>query len=373
MKKLALYVHIPFCVKKCNYCNFYSIDNYAFEDGYCECVSKQIERESKNFEGYCVETIYFGGGTPSSINAKNIQKILLAIKDNFNCDLEEVSIECNPNSLTDEKIEKYLSLGINRFSVGIQSMSNDTLIMLGRKHSVDDCHYVMKALKKHNVQNFNVDYILGTLSANFEDEKRFLDFVSKYDIPHVSAYALKVEESTPLYNMVKLNQVKLNDDDLQVDEYDYLVENLNKLGIIRYETSNFAKIGFECKHNLAYWDLTEYLGVGTKAHSFHHNKRVSIENSICDYIDSIKKSKNLNTIIENLEQDSLMFEYVMLALRTKYGVVFERFRELFSKDFDSVYGERINQNKQYFNVTQQNLTVKDECFYVLNSILLKIL
>lgn len=374
MEELAIYIHIPFCESKCLYCNFYSVTDKSRENEYISKVKTEIEFFSSRLKSKKVKSIYFGGGTPSCINPNYIGEILESINSNFNVSKNaEISIECNPNTVTKELIERYLSFNINRFSLGLQSTNNASLKKINRKHTVEQFIDAVKVFKNLGVKNISADFILGLEGQDKSDIDRFVEIVKEYSIPHISAYSLIIEEHTPLFVKVKNKEYLPLDDDTQVDLYDYLMESLKKLGINRYETSSFSQEDFECTHNKCYWDYTNYLGLGVKAHSKIGEYRFSYEKNIKDFLNE----NNFENAFEvsRLSRDEQIFEYVMLALRTKYGVDKKRFLKLFNEDFLTLFGDKIKDKKvvDCFLNDENYVKVKESKQYILNYILGEIL
>lgn len=284
MRELAIYVHIPFCESKCLYCNFYSVTDKSKIQKYINKVKEQIEFFADKLKSQKVKSIYFGGGTPSSIDSIFIKEILDDIKAKFELkENVEISIECNPNTITNKLVESYLSFGINRFSLGLQSTNNEILKKINRKHTFEEFLDAVKIFKSLGVKNISADFILGLEGQDKKDVDTFIRTIKDFKIPHFSAYSLIVEEHTPLFVKVKNKEYVPLDDDTQVDLYDYLMQGLKNIGLNRYETSSFASLGYECTHNKCYWDYTDYIGFGVKAHSKIGDIRFSYEKNIKDF------------------------------------------------------------------------------------------
>ncbi|MBR0350917.1 MAG: radical SAM family heme chaperone HemW [Clostridia bacterium] len=331
MKQLGIYIHIPFCKSKCAYCDFVSFPNIKDkENEYINCLIKEIE--SQNWEEinkkYQVTTIYIGGGTPSFIDAKNIQKVLDVLKrkiynsciynesvisinedenQNKNQDKNlresntirnkdiEISIEVNPGTVTKEKLKVYKEAGINRLSIGLQSTNNELLKQIGRIHTYEQFIETYNLAKEVGFYNINVDLMLGLPNQTIEDLKQSLEEVIKLNPNHISVYSLILEEGTPLYNMVEKGQLSLPDEEQERQMYWYVKNKLELSEYKHYEISNFAKQGMESKHNLNCWNQEEYIGFGLSAHSYFENIRYSNTDNVEKYIDfysNIKLQKN---------------------------------------------------------------------------------
>lgn len=374
MRELAIYVHIPFCESKCLYCNFYSVTDKSKIQKYINKVKEQIEFFADKLKSQKVKSIYFGGGTPSSIDSIFIKEILDDIKAKFELkENVEISIECNPNTITNKLVESYLSFGINRFSLGLQSTNNEILKKINRKHTFEEFLDAVKIFKSLGVKNISADFILGLEGQDKKDVDTFIRTIKDFKIPHFSAYSLIVEEHTPLFVKVKNKEYVPLDDDTQVDLYDYLMQGLKNIGLNRYETSSFASLGYECTHNKCYWDYTDYIGFGVKAHSKIGDIRFSYEKNIKDFLEENDFENAFE--VSRLDKDEQIFEYVMLALRTKYGVDKKRFFELFECDFEELFNDKINSEKvkDCFEITENNVVVKESKQYILNYILGEIL
>ena len=267
-EKSGLYFHIPFCFNKCPYCDFYSVK-------YCEGESrnyvKRVIEEIKKYSGE-FDTVYFGGGTPSAIPPELIGEILNASKEQFIIDENsEITVECNPKKELGEIFEKYASYGINRISLGMQSAVDRERFALGRSAGRTEVERAVNAAKNAGIENVSLDLMLGIPNQTEESLTESLDFIDKIKVQHVSAYMLKIEKDTRFYEM--RDRLSLPDEDIVTELYLKTVKSLGELGFKQYEISNFAKDGYESRHNLKYWRLVPYLGIGKSAHSFWNGKR----------------------------------------------------------------------------------------------------
>lgn len=306
MNPKGLYIHIPFCAQKCRYCDFYSVTDLSLTDSYTTAVIRNIKAQDGLFD-----TVYFGGGTPSLLNAKQIKAILSAADITPNA---EISMECNPNSVTPDYLREIRSVGVNRLSFGVQSFCDNELKMLGRLHSANQA--VSAILDAHNsgFGNISADLMLAISGQTFESLRYNLDMLSKLPLTHVSAYMMKVEEGTPLASNEDLLN-KIPDEDDTADMYLESVRILGEIGFEQYEISNFSRNGFECRHNLKYWRCEEYLGIGPAAHSFIDGKRFACPKNIYDFI-----SADVQKTVP-IDNGGSTEEKAMLALRlTKVGL-----------------------------------------------------
>lgn len=378
MKSLGLYVHIPFCKQKCNYCDFYSLGGCS-EAGFSEYINSlctHIENESKHYKEYSVDTIFFGGGTPSLIDAKLIEKTINTIKRNFDVsDNAEISIEANPGTLTEEKLKNYLLSGINRLSIGLQSTDNEELKLLGRIHSYEDFLSNFELARKCGFKNINVDIMYGLPNQKIENLSKTLEDVCKISPEHISAYCLKIEENTMFYKIKE--RLNIPSDDEEYNMYIYVCDYLDKKGYKQYEISNFSKEGSRCKHNMKYWLSEEYVGFGPSAHSFVKNERFFYSNDVEKYK---KEATRVGISPEKLseENDAVecggMDEYVMLKLRLVDGIDTDEFKVRFGKEFLSEYPRVLDfVRTNHIKMTEKSCHFTPKGFFVSNYILAQIL
>lgn len=287
MKNLGIYIHIPFCKRKCAYCDFVSFSNKQnLVDEYVETLKKEINKCKINKEEYLVDTIYFGGGTPSYIDSKYIIDILEVIRNRFNVSKDaEITIEVNPGTASEEKLNDYYKSGINRLSIGLQSVDDKLLKTIGRIHSFSDFLETYSIAKKVGFTNINVDLMTGLPTQNLNDVKISIEKIVELSPKHISVYSLIVEEGTPIEEKISKKELFLPSETLERKMYWTVKEELEKNGYIHYEISNFAKQGYESKHNTSCWNQEEYIGFGLAAHSYINNTRYSntenLENYIC--------------------------------------------------------------------------------------------
>lgn len=333
-KKLGIYVHIPFCESKCSYCNFVSFKSGDdVKENYVLALLKEMEMCKEEYADYTVNTIFIGGGTPSCLRSKAIKNIINAIMSNFSVETDaEITVEANPNSLTMEKLIEFKLAGVNRLSIGLQSLNNNLLKLIGRLHTVEDFCVCLKNARSVGFENINVDLLLGLPQQTLSDVKNELKFLVKEGIPHISAYGLIVENNTKIYRQIASKELVLPPEEKSVKMYDYTLKYLKKKGLLRYEVSNFAKRGFECRHNLKYWRLEDYVGFGVAAHSFVKNFRWQNTNNLKRYINLIEKGKRPECDREEETFTGLKEEFVMLSLRESQGIDLIKFEQSFGED-----------------------------------------
>jgi oxygen-independent coproporphyrinogen-3 oxidase len=319
MKETAIYIHIPFCDHKCIYCDFYSIISYDNVRSYLSSIKKEInyfaEKFSSNRE---IISIFFGGGTPSFMESEYIAEIIYEIRKCFTVKSDaEITIETNPGTVSINKLEKFLSSGINRISIGIQSFNEAELKFLTRIHDSNTAKQTVSDAKSVGFDNISIDLIFNLPNQTKEIWHSNLQQAIDLPIQHISAYSLILEPGTILNKMVLDGKVKLQSDDYDADLYEHTIKFLTGNGFLQYEVSNFAKDGYECIHNNAYWRYKDYLGFGTSAHSFVDGVRWWNYSGLNFYLESIRKKSNAIIGSEKLTEEQKLNEYVMLALRSK--------------------------------------------------------
>ncbi len=339
MKKLGIYIHIPFCKKKCDYCDFISFpDKQNLIDEYIKALKKEIDGYKIEKEEYCINTIYFGGGTPSYIDSTNIIEILNALKQKFNISkTAEITIEVNPGTVDKQKLEDYYKSGINRISIGLQSIDDNLLKKIGRIHKFSDFLETYNLAKEIGFKNINMDLMIGLPTQNMNDIQKTIEKVIELSPNHVSIYSLILEEGTPLEKKINNKELYLPPEELERKMYWKVKEELEKQGYIHYEISNFAKPQFESKHNLACWEQEEYIGFGLAAHSYINNTRSSNTENVDDYINGIDK-----TIHEIQNDEDKMKEYMLLGLRKIEGIRISEFKNRFVDNPIYLYRESLS-------------------------------
>ena len=321
-KPLGIYIHIPFCASKCTYCNFYSFSaNEVLKDEYVSRLITELKKWGAEISRP-ISSVYIGGGTPTVFGGERLSAVLNAVNSSFNVlPNAEITLEGNPADDYGSLAPILKKSGCNRFSLGVQSANDDELALLGRRHNTEDVKKAVATLKQNGIENISVDLMLGLPKSNIEALKKSIDFAVSLNVQHISAYILKLEQGTPLYK----NVVSLPDDDSVSDQYLFLCDKLRAAGYNHYEISNFAKEGYESRHNSSYWKCEEYIGFGPSAHSFFEGKRFYYENDLKGYID------NPTPIPDGM--GGTKEEYIMLGLRLKNGIS--------SADFQNKFGEAL--------------------------------
>lgn len=337
-KQIGLYIHIPFCKQKCSYCDFCSYANKeSFIKRYIQCVLKEIIEVGNNnkidFENgkddlFLVKTIYIGGGTPSLIDSKYIVQIIEDIKLNFEIDEKaEITIEVNPGTVTLEKLEDYKRAGINRLSIGLQSTHEHLLKEIGRIHTYLDFLDTFRFAREAGFENINVDLMIGLPNQTLEEVKDSIEEIVSMEPEHISVYSLILEENTPLFKKVE-EGLELPNEDLERKMYWAVKQTLEQNNYIHYEISNFAKKGYESKHNLDCWNQKEYIGFGIAAHSYTNGIRYSNIENIEQYIKNYDEDKTEENLVFHEKQDTeaMQKEYMLLGLRKIDGVSIQEFK-----------------------------------------------
>lgn len=369
MMNRSIYIHIPFCDSKCAYCDFVS-GKYNEEtiSEYIEELKTEIQlRQDKTCT---ISTIFIGGGTPSSIDVRYIAEIIEKVRHCFNVTKDaEITIEANPCSVSDTKLKIYKQIGINRISFGVQSLNNKILKIIGRRHNKKQALDAICIAKQNGFYNINADILLGLPKQKYKDIKYAIKTLIKQDITHISCYMLINEEGTPLTKQIQSGKIKVLTDDKCVDFYDRVYKLLSKYNFKRYEVSNFSKVGYECKHNIAYWDTDEYYGFGLSAHSYIDNVRSENTSNIKKYLNKEHQESFYKlTITDKIE------ERLMLGLRQTKGVCISNLKNL---GYD-ILKEKENEIKtliggEYIIVENDFIKISPKHFGVGDAITLKLL
>ena len=334
MKEFGIYVHIPFCKSKCHYCDFISYSGKeTIWEKYVEALKEEIKYNSSKLKDKNITTIYIGGGTPSIISSSDLTEILNEIKQDYKIDQNcEITIEVNPGTANEEKLSEYKKAGINRLSIGLQSTNNEILKKIGRIHTYEQFLDTYNTARKVGFSNINVDLMLALPNQSLGDLEKSLKEVIELNPEHISVYSLIVEEGTKLEQMIDEKEVQLLDDEQERQMYWEVKEMLEQNDYIHYEISNFAKKGYESKHNVNCWNQEEYIGFGVAAHSYIDNKRFSNIESVEQYIDNItNKNIEKNVMLQEIQNDEMKKkEYMMLGLRKLEGVSIQEFKNKFT-------------------------------------------
>lgn len=360
MKEVGIYVHIPFCKSKCNYCDFTSFCN---KDNLIKEYIKNLKIEivDRGNQGYLVKTIFIGGGTPSYIDAKFIKEILDTIRENYCVDeMAEVTMEMNPGTAKKENLEIYKEAGINRISIGLQSANDDILKQIGRIHNYKDFLNTIEMVRDAGFENINVDTMIGLPDQTIYDAEDTINKLIELDIPHISVYSLIIEPNTKLEKMLDEKRITLPDEEMERYIYWFIKRKLEEKGYTHYEISNFAKLKYQCKHNLDCWSQKEYLGFGVAAASYEDQTRYVNTSVIEDYIANIENNERYkNAKVEEIQdKTTMMNEYMILSLRKLNGVNIRKFMAKFDENPLEVYKKQIYKLSKLDLITLDINTIK---------------
>ena len=344
-KELGIYIHIPFCVRKCYYCDFISYsdkNNLVYK--YIESLENEIQEWKKSIkkDKSKITTIYIGGGTPSYIEAKHILRILENLKEFINNEIE-ITIEVNPGTVTKQKLEDYKKTGINRLSIGLQETHEDLLKQIGRIHNFAQFEETYKWAKEVGFENINIDLMIGIPNQTIQHIKENIEKVLKFEPNHISVYSLILEENTVLEKQIKSGKLIIPDEETERNMYWYVKNTLELNGYNQYEISNFAKVGKESIHNINCWEQKEYRGFGIAAHSYIDGTRFSNTTSLEEYIENIE-SNNFNRNIrihERQKKEDSQKEYMLLGLRKTEGVSISKFKNKYGENPIFLYQEEL--------------------------------
>ncbi|MCB8964924.1 MAG: radical SAM family heme chaperone HemW [Bacteroidales bacterium] len=353
----GIYIHVPFCHRKCAYCDFYSVGKNSLNDDFPKLIVQEMEQRRNFLPDKNIETIYFGGGTPSLLPASYVEQILNGIGANFSVvPNPEVTLEANPDDITEERMQGYKKIGINRISVGIQSFIDSELEFLGRRHNAQRAIDCITNIKTAGINNISIDLIYGIPHSTTESWMYSLNQAMTLDVQHLSCYHLTYEESTPLTRKLQKGTIRMIDEELSVQQFETLRKITGDQGFEHYEISNFARKGYISRHNSAYWLNTPYLGVGPSAHSYNISSRQWNPRSIGDWSTAIGNGQPLFES-ETIDETTRFNELLITRLRTIWGVnlqtVANEFKEVYTEHLQRLIAEQIRQG----NLTVESNTI----------------
>ncbi|MBP6870668.1 MAG: radical SAM family heme chaperone HemW [Bacteroidales bacterium] len=362
----GIYIHIPFCKQKCHYCNFFSVASVKWRDEFTRALLKEMELRKDYLQGEPVNTVYFGGGTPSLWSIAHLALCIAHLALHFNIEHGvEITLEANPDDINETSLEEWRKAGINRLSIGIQSFFDDDLRYLNRVHDAGQAHRAIEAARRAGFDNLTIDLIYGIPGLTEEKWAKNLETFFSLDIPHLSAYALTVEQKTPLALLIEKGKYAPVDEELSVRHFKMLLEQAKANDFIHYEISNFAREGYYSKHNSLYWLGGHYLGLGPSAHSFNgHSRQWNVSNisqyiKLDEYQSSVEEKEVLST-------DQRYNEYVMTSLRTAWGCDTVHIRNVFGEQFENHFIKKshlfIKKNHLYREGTKYFLTEEGKLF-----------
>ena len=372
-KHLEIYIHIPFCVKKCDYCDFLSDRaDCKTKEEYVDALIKEIELSKNILNGYEVDSIFFGGGTPSILESHLFECIMNAVKKYANINENaEITIECNPGTLTREKLEVYKKTGVNRLSIGLQSANDDELKSIGRIHTWQEFLDNYRIARECGFDNINIDLMSAIPDQTYEGWVKNLRTVAELEPEHISAYSLIVEEGTP-FAARKLN---LPDEDTEYNMYEATAQILKEYGFEQYEISNYARKGRECRHNVGYWTRQDYLGFGLGASSLYGKERFANTTDMKKYLENSKNPEKIREKEPSLTREDEMAEFMFLGLRMTKGISKADFQRCFGCTIESVYGEVLEKYESMELLLEKDgrIFLSREGIHVSNSIMAEFL
>lgn len=370
LNKPGIYIHIPFCSHKCNYCDFYLITNLDIIDRFLINLEKEIVISAGKYKNCTFDSVFIGGGTPSLLKGSQINRIIGTLKNNYKIsDQSEITIETNPENFinNENKLSEFKIAGINRISFGIQSFNDDELNFLTREHSSSQAIQVIENAKKY-FENISIDLIYSLPGQTKASLINTIDTAVELKIPHISAYTLIYEEETPIFNSMKRNIISKNEDTYESELYSIFTEKLLQSGYGHYEVSNYALKDFESRHNMKYWEYSNYLGFGPSAHSFWNGKRWNNFRNIIKYNISLQKNELPMENENSLSVDEMKTEFIMLGLRSK-GVNLKNYNKIFGSIFKEEFSSQIKEikengigelSKEYFSLNEKGYLLADE-------------
>lgn len=373
----GIYLHVPFCVKKCDYCDFVSFPQNGMAKQYFAALWQEIELCRAENRDRQFNTVFFGGGTPSALPPYYIAQTMERIRDSFNVTLEEATIECNPGTVDDEKISVYRNAGFNRISLGVQTFDDRLLRGIGRIHTAQEAEEAVRLARGTGFDNINIDLMYGLPMQEERDYISSIERAAELGVQHISAYSLILEEGTRLYDRVQRGEVSLPDEDQVYDMHRAGMERLKELGYIRYEISNYAKPGKHSLHNMNYWNVGEYLGLGLNSSSALINNggliRFKNAEAMPEYIRDIGRGILPRRDIERIAPADEMFEWAMLGLRKIEGVDRAAFVKRFGADFADVFSQAVNtlENMGWLELDEEHVRLTDRGLDMQNSALME--
>ncbi len=368
-QEFNLYIHVPFCERICIYCDFYVTTARKYFQNYTDSVVKEIELIAEKYHRPAVETIYFGGGTPSYLPEEQLKNIIDRIFNSFHVAAEpEITVEANPNNLTLKKLKNYRSMGINRLSIGVQSFRNSELKFLTRNHDARQAGASLRNARKAGFENISLDLIFGLPDQTLQNWRYNLVAALHFRPEHISIYNLTVEERTHLHKLVQQKKIVLQDEEIELKMFLETIEILNRAGYEQYEISNYAKPGYRSRHNSSYWMGSRYLGLGPSAHSFDGKRRWWNVSNVMKY------TAQLNDGLLPVESDEILtpaqrsLEAILLGLRTAQGLSIPEFEKLTGKKFERQFASAIGKTRNYLRIKDGFVTLTNEGFFLYNKI-----
>lgn len=327
----GIYAHIPFCKSRCIYCGFYSTTLLSLQDEYVDAMLRELDCRKDYLSGEPVKTIYIGGGTPSMLSDKNLSRLCKCLKEFAGENLEEFTVECNPDDVTPELASLLYSLGVNRVSMGAQTFSNERLAFIHRRHKAHQVEEAVNKLRNAGITNISIDLMFGFPDETLEECQNDINTALSLHVQHISAYCLMYEEGTRITQMLQAHEVEEISEENYMRMYNLLIDSLQENGFVQYEISNFSLPGFHSRHNSSYWDGTPYFGFGAAAHSYDIKTRSWNPSDIHIYIVGMEKGE-MKPEVEQLDDRTRYNELVMTSLRTAKGLNLSELERIFGRE-----------------------------------------
>ncbi len=364
----GVYIHLPFCEKLCVYCDFFVSTIKRKAPELVQAIVKEIQISNPYFKEKKLQTIYFGGGTPSIIETHEVEMILKSMKSRFDFkDISEITLEANPNDLTAEKLDGLINIGINRLSIGIQSFNDMELKFLSRNHNGEKAMQAVRAAQKNGFSNLSLDLIFGIPGQTLESWETSLRTAVSLEPTHISLYNLTIEPRTALSKLIRFGQVKKADEDLEFEMFKFANISLEKAGYTHYEISNFSKPGFESKHNSSYWNGVSYLGLGPSAHSYDGITRWWNIANLDTYLENVISEDRISEK-EKLNPKQKEIEFFLLSLRQKKGMDLNLYSENFGFDFFNRFQDPIENLESFLEISNSCVRLNISGFFLYNKI-----
>lgn len=344
-KTIGLYIHIPFCRQKCLYCDFPSWAGKEGQmQGYVDALTKEIRNRGKEYTDRQVVSVFFGGGTPTTLSVPMLEQLMQAVFESWDiAEDAEITTEANPGTLDGEMADALKKMGFNRLSMGVQAWQNRLLKDLGRIHTIESFQENYKAVREAGFDNVNTDLMFALPNQTMADWQETVRNIVALNPEHISAYSLILEEGTPFFDRYEKGELEPAAEELDREMYHWAVDYLAKMGYGQYEISNFAKKGRQSRHNRIYWQAEEYLGMGLGAHSYMDGERFHNRYDLQEYIDAEGEVSLLKEDVEVITEEDALAEFMFLGLRLTEGVSFARFRERFGQEMKNIYGRQIEE------------------------------
>ncbi len=371
----GLYIHIPFCLKKCSYCDFYSLPavSTVLVNRYIKALQKELEIKAASLKDTRMKTVYAGGGTPSILSGEELKILMAVVRKHLEIEeAAEISLEANPATLNADKLKSIREAGFNRISLGVQSFQDDELFVLGRSHNSVDALKTIKLIQDSGLSNYNIDLIYGIPGQTISKWEESLGIAIEAKPAHLSMYLLQLDESTPLADDIRKDRFQLPGEEIEAQMYDIGMDMLKNRGFRQYEISNFARPGYECRHNLLYWEAMEYIGIGAGAVSFTDQRRYINKKDLIQYLWAIENGRESPAEeLEEMDQKELAADAIILGLRLCDGINLEQFRLRFDIKIMDYYKDIIEDyiDRGLLNISNGRLSFSRKAYFVSNQVL----